>query len=170
MASPIPKPVEQRLREGNPGKRPLPEVMLIAGRPALEEFAEPPSHLPADAKELWRDTVAHLVEVRDRVDRPMLEMLATQYARWRQAERVVASEGHFTLGSVGQIREHAALKIEREGSSAFLRMAVEFGLTPSGRIRLGQAELTRRNLAHELQSHLGTPDLRPARRRRRHCG
>jgi phage terminase small subunit len=86
-------------------------------------------------------------------------MFATQYARCARPS-TCRSKGHFTLCSVGQIREHPALKIEREASATFLRMAVEFGLTPSGRIRLGQAELTRRNLAHELQNHLGVPDLR----------
>lgn len=163
MASPVPKPVEQKIREGNPGRRPLPEPVLIAGRPALREWDEPPDHLPDEGKEFWLDVVANMIEVGvvDRVDKPVLEMLATQYARWRQAQRVVAKFGHFTRGSVGQLREHPGVKIEREAGAAFLRMAVEFGLTPSGRIRLGLAELTRRTLAAELNDVFGQPTLRP---------
>jgi P27 family predicted phage terminase small subunit len=158
-----PHPVEQRVREGNPQKTPLPEPLLVAGRPALGEIAEPPDHLPRDAKEFWWTDVDRLVEVGiiDRVDVPVLEMLATQYARWRQASRVVAVEGHFTLGSAGQIREHPAVKIEREAHSLFLKTAEHYALTPIARTRLGLAEVHRRTLAAEMQDALGAPDLHP---------
>lgn len=113
-----PKPVEQRQREGNASKRKLPEPLLVGGRPTLRELDEPPEHLPPEAKEFWRDSVVRLIEVGivDRVDVPVLEQLATQYARIRQSQRVLAEDGHFTRGSVGQIREHPALKIEREAT------------------------------------------------------
>jgi len=57
MASPYPKPVEQKIREGNPGRRPLPEPMLVAGRPRRGELDTPPSHLAEDAQAFWRGTV-----------------------------------------------------------------------------------------------------------------
>lgn len=159
-----PKPAEQRKAEGNPGKRPLPEPLLVAGRPTLEEMHEPPEHLPPDAQEFWRDSIVRLIEVGiiDRVDGPALEQLAMQYARIRGAQRVIAEAGYFAKGSTGQIREHPALKIEREATSMFLKLAEHYALTPIARTRLGLAELHRRSLQSEMASGLGKPDLRPA--------
>lgn len=152
-----PKPAEQKALEGNPGHRPLPEPVLVGGRPLPTEMIEPPAYLPDDAQEFWRDSVATLIEVGiiDRVDAPALEALATQYARMRQANRVVASEGHFARGSTGQLVQHPALKIEREATAMFMRLAEHYALTPIARVRLGMAELHRRSLAQELNDDLG---------------
>lgn len=158
-----PKPVEQKILEGNPGKRKLPEPLLVSGRPAMHELDEPPAHLPVEAKEFWRDSVARLVEVGivDRVDIPVLEQLSIQYARIRQAQRVLAVDGHYVRGSVGQLRPHPALKIEQDATSLFLKMAEHYALTPVARTRLGLAELHRRSLASEIGDALGTPTLKP---------
>jgi P27 family predicted phage terminase small subunit len=164
MRGPKPKPVEQRIREGNAGHRPLPEPLLIGGRPTRHELAEPPGHLSDPAKEFWKESVETLVNVgvADRVDRPVLEMLATEYANWRYAGRVLQQDGFFVRGSVGQIREHPALKIQGNASDRFLKIAEQYGLTPIARTRLGLAELHRRSLADELNSGLAKPKLRPA--------
>jgi P27 family predicted phage terminase small subunit len=152
-----PKPIEQRIREGNPSKRPLPEPVLIAGRPDLQELAEPPAYLPPEAKEFWRDSVVKLCEtgIIDRVDVPVLEQLCTQYARIRQSQRVLAQDGHYVRGSVGQLRPHPALKIEQDATTLFLKMAEHYALTPVARTRLGLAELHARNLKRELDEGLG---------------
>lgn len=136
------------------------EPVLVAGRPE-DEFDQPPDDLPHDAQHFWRDTVSRLVEVGmlDLVDSAALRMLATQYARWRQAGRVVAADGHFARGSVGQLREHPALKIEREAHVLYLKTAEQFGLTPMARTRLGLAELHRRSLHSEMEHALGGADV-----------
>jgi P27 family predicted phage terminase small subunit len=136
---------------------------LIAGRPRHDELNEPASHLPEDAQAFWRCYVPDLVVcgIVDRVDVPLLEQLAVQYARIRGAQRVIDEVGLFTRGSVGQIREHPALRIEREATIVFDRLAQQFGLGPLGRTRLGLAEITRRSLAAELTDAFGPPELRP---------
>jgi P27 family predicted phage terminase small subunit len=158
-----PIPVEQRHREGNASKTKLPEPLLVAGRPTFAELEEPPAHLPVEAKAFWRDSVVRLIEVGivDRVDIPVLEQLAVQYARIRQAQRVLAVDGHYVHGSVGQLREHPAMKIEREATILFLKMAEHYALTPIARTRLGLAELHRRSLSAELKEGLGGAELRP---------
>lgn len=163
MRGPKPKPVEQKIKEGNPGKRKLPEPVLIGGRPELAEMNEPPEHLDDDAKEWWLVHVPRLLEVGilDRVDTPHLEMLATSYSRWRQAGRVLASEGLFQRGSVGQIKEHSALKIERAAKADYDKTCEQYGLSPLARTRLGLAELSRRSLAQEMSDSLGAPKLKP---------
>jgi P27 family predicted phage terminase small subunit len=156
-------PIEQRIREGNPAKRPLPEVVLVGGRPVGEELQTPPDMLPIEAKHFWRSTVSRLIEVGmlDVVDEPSLILLATQYARILQAGAVVAAEGFIVEGSQGQPREHPALKTEREATRLFHVLAGQFGLTPVARTRMGLAELHRRSLESEVSNALGEPDLRP---------
>ena len=161
MRGPKPKPTEIRIREGYSNRQKLPEPILVSGQPAVGELAEPPAHLPLDAKEFWRDSVARLVAVGiiDRVDLPTLELLAVQFARARQAGRVIASEGHFALGAACQIRPHPALAIEREATAQFARLSELFGLNPVARARLGLAELHRRSLQAEFAESLGAPVL-----------
>jgi hypothetical protein len=84
-------------------------------------------------------------------------MLSTQYARWVQASRVVADQGHYAQGSMGQLVEGPWMKTEREAHALFLKTAEHFGLDPVGRVRLGLAELHRRSLQTEMQSVLGGP-------------
>jgi P27 family predicted phage terminase small subunit len=140
------------------------QPVLVGGRPAAEELAEPPEHLPADAKDFWRGSVVRLVEVGivDRVDLPMLEQLATQYARIKAAQRVIEAQGYFAAGSTGQMKEHPAVKMEQEATVLFHRLADQFALTPTARTRLGIAELAKRSLQQELEQALGGPVLRPA--------
>jgi P27 family predicted phage terminase small subunit len=166
MASPYPKPIEQKLREGNPGKRALPQPFLVAGRPRRLELDEPPEHLPADARDFWAEIVPHLTAcgIVDRVDVPVLEMLSTAYARWRAAQRVIEERGFFARGSTGQVKEAPWVKIEREAHALFLKTAEQVGIGPLGRTRLGLAEVTRRVLADELRDGLGEVTLRPAGR------
>jgi P27 family predicted phage terminase small subunit len=158
-----PKPVEQKIAEGNPGKRPLPEVLLIAGRPDLQELAVAPAHLPRYAREFWSATIVELVKVGvvDRIDVSLLEQLAVQYCRIRQAQDVLAEDGLFARGSTGQIREHPAVKIEREATTLFMRLAEGFGIGAMARARLGLTEVHRRSLAQEMEDMLGPMDMTP---------
>lgn len=85
-----PKPVEVKRAEGNPGKRNLPEPVLVAGRNVP---VAPPPHLPDVAKDLWDEVVGALAEAKiiDRVDIPALLQLCVQFARARQAGEILDS-------------------------------------------------------------------------------
>jgi P27 family predicted phage terminase small subunit len=159
-----PTPPEEKIRQGNPGRRPIPEPILVGGRPDREEIVEPPEHLDPEAHDFWVFAVERLTEVGiiDRVDIPVLEQLATQYARIRQAQRAIKKYGHFTRGSTGQIVAHPAVKMEQDATNLFLKIAEHYALTPVARTRLGLAELQARSMAAEMDDRLGTPDLTPA--------
>jgi P27 family predicted phage terminase small subunit len=159
-----PKPVEQRVREGNPQRSPLPEPMLVAGRPQdSDPMLEPPEDMPADGKEAWNQVVPTLHEVGllDRVDRLMLQAMCMQWARARQAGKVISKQGHLIRGAGGHIREHPSLKTERDSYAAFSRFAEQFALSPVARTRLGLAEIHRRTLKAEFETAMGDPELEP---------
>lgn len=157
-----PKSVEQRrLEGGDVSHRPLPEPLLIAGRPDLQDLAEPNEGLGVAGREFWRATVLHVVKTGmvDLVDRPALEVLARTWDEYSKADAVVASEGFFTSGTSGQIREHPALKIRARARADFFKFAEQFGLTPMARTRFGLMDLHRRSLSSELDKHLGSADV-----------
>jgi P27 family predicted phage terminase small subunit len=159
-----PKPVEQARREGNPGKRELPEPLLVAGRPVEgDQMLEAPENLPKDGKDAWNMVVPTLHEVGllDRVDRLALTAMCMSWARAMQAGKVIARQGHLVRGSTGQVREHPSLRTERESFRQFFTMAEHFALTPVARTRLGLAELHRRTLKAEMTSALGDVELVP---------
>jgi hypothetical protein len=150
-----PKPVEQKRREGNPGKRKLPEPVLVEGRPQPGSL-EPPKGLAPEAREAWERIVPTLeaVGILDGVDAMALEAMVTQWARAKQAGRVIDEFGHAALGSTGQLVEHPALATERSAMSLFLKFAEHYALTPVARTRLGLAELQRKNMMDEMNSRI----------------
>ena len=151
-----PKPPGQRA-----GHRPDPHPVVLAGRPTAEDIAEPPEHLPPEAKELWRRDVRTLIDVAlvDRVDRGALEAMCIAYARALQAGRVIVADGLFVANGRGVPTIHPAVRIERDAWDAYLRLAEHYGMTPIARIRLGTAELGRRSLQAELQDKFGPMKL-----------
>jgi P27 family predicted phage terminase small subunit len=149
-----PKPVEVRRREGNPSKEPLPEPVLVGGRPVTAP--EPPEDMPEAAREAWGEVVPRLQEVGilDMIDRLALEAMCTQWARAKQAGQTIAREGLTAIGSNAQLVEHPAVATERAAHQMFLKFAEHYALTPVARTRLGLAELQRRSLATEMAGAL----------------
>lgn len=147
-----PKPTEVRVREGNPGKRPLPDPVAVGGRP--KEIPDPPDGLDEDAKDLWREAIPAIWEigVMDTIDMPALEIMCTAYGRVVQARRIIAKQGVLSRGSTGQLTEHPALATERASMSLFLKYAEHFALTPIARTRLGLAQLDAQNALEQFQS------------------
>jgi P27 family predicted phage terminase small subunit len=128
-----PKPLEQKRREGNPGKRKLGQpVKIRAGAP------EKPKNLPPAGSALWDEIVAvlHTARVADAIDAPALTALCVQWARAEQARAALRKDGIFALGSTGQLTEHPALGIERAAHGMFLRFAEQYGLTAAARSRI----------------------------------
>lgn len=152
-----PKPVEQRRREGNPGKRALPEPVSLSSADDLT----PPPEWDKDALECWQTIVPTLREVGvlDGVDRMALEALCLQWSRARKAAKVIEAQGMFSKGSTGQLVEHPAVATERAAHQQFLRFAEQYALTPVARTRLGLAELQRRSMQDQIEAEMGPRKL-----------
>jgi P27 family predicted phage terminase small subunit len=152
-----PKPLQQKVREGNPGKRKLPEPLELDSGPLSK-----PADLPAEASALWDDLVPLLEHagVAERVDRAAFSALCVQWARAERARAVLAAEGLFALGSTGQLVEHPGLGIERNACALFLRFAEQYGLTPAARARISAARMGL-SMADEIAlEDGGGPELR----------
>ncbi|HWE82793.1 MAG TPA: phage terminase small subunit P27 family [Gaiellaceae bacterium] len=128
-----PKPVEQRIREGNPGNRPLPEPLQLDNRTPRK-----PAGLPPAAAELWDEIVPVLeqAKVLHSIDRAALQAMCIEWSRYLDANADVEEESPYALGSMGQVVEHPAVGTARTSAHMFLRFAEQFGLTPSARARI----------------------------------
>lgn len=152
-----PKPVEQKRREGNPGKRKLPDSVLVGGR--LEPKA--PSKLTPRARAVWKELIPQLQSagVIDHVDRLCLEALCESAALMREARDQMAKEPLVVEGSTGQPRRNPLIDIFVQAQAEVRRWADLFGLHPSGRARLGLQVVKGLSLEAELDKQLGDQGL-----------
>ncbi len=135
-----PKPIEQKRREGNPGKRKLPSrarQVKVLGPGTVNDW-DPPETLRAVGRKHWMTVVIPLHEARliDIADRAFLELMCECWQRIDGARRMIDRAGLMSRGSTGQIREHPAVGIIRAESVLYLRYAEQVGSTPAARARL----------------------------------
>lgn len=118
------------------------------------EMLDPPDDLPHEAMSFWEDTVKLLCDTGaiHKADKSALIAMSIQWARAERARKVLADEGYFALGSMGQIVEHPALSVERQAHSMFLRFAEQYGLTPIAREKIQSALEKRTSIGRPMGS------------------
>ena len=134
-----PKPPVLRLLEGNPGKRPIPDVVQP------ETGAHPPkcpAWLEPDAKKEWKRIAQELCDLGllSNLDVVALAAYCQAYARYKEAEQLISEHGatYTHINKFGaeneMLRAHVYMsKIQLQ----FIRQfCAEFGLTPSARARM----------------------------------
>lgn len=140
-----PKPIEAR-RRNKVDHRPLPEVVLVAGRNVP---TEPPADLPEFARQLWVEIVRVLAEagIVDRVDLPALTQACVVWARGKQASRILDDDvDEAELDAADRrLKEHRAFV---DASRVQLANAIAAGIVakPSDVAALGKAEATLANM------------------------
>jgi P27 family predicted phage terminase small subunit len=133
MANPR-KPSAQRKREGNPGKRAIPQDVVIGKTGKAPPM---PRYLKGHAATTWKFLVKELVAagVIATVDRDMIAQfcIASQVARkaYEQMNDRVAVEG-----SRGMVKD-PAITAWKEATAEMRQLANHFGLSPSARSSLG---------------------------------
>jgi P27 family predicted phage terminase small subunit len=132
-----PKPIEQRAREGNPGKRRLPEPVVVERTGKLKR----PAGMPEAANELWDEIVGPLENagILHPIDRAALQAMCLEWAVSEKARQAIEYDGIFARGGLGQLVEHPALTTLRQSHAVFLRIASEYGLTAVARVRIAAA-------------------------------
>jgi P27 family predicted phage terminase small subunit len=89
------------------------------------------------------------------IDLPAIKAMCIAWEQAEKSRRVIDTQGYFTLGSMGQMIEHPALKAYNSASTLFLRYAQEFGLTTVARTRLGLLDVQRKSIQAEMDWTLG---------------
>lgn len=136
-----PKPAEQRIAEGNLGKRAIPKPARVGD--VVENVPRAPAHLSTAAREAW-GTLAPIVTRAGLLrsgDMDAFEALCDSIGvrRMAAAELKAYHENHSTLlldGHRGSVA-HPCIAIERAAAGEVRKWCERFGLDPSSRTRLG---------------------------------
>lgn len=142
---PPPKPSALRLLEGgNLGRRPLPINEPQPPRPV--HVPSCPPYVTGYARDEWERVIGDLCStgVYANLDQTMLAAYCMAYRRWRLAEDVadrLATQDPTTHGLLlrtqgGNVIQNPAVGVANVARRDMLRLAAEFGLTPSGRVAL----------------------------------
>jgi len=149
MPGPPPEHPHLRLLKGNPGKRRARSPPEPARK---EQCPEPPEYLNAYAKEEWRAVAPELYRLNllTVLDVGPLAAYCSAAAQLRQAaeaiERMAKQDprGHALTvkGSADNQVTNPLLRIASQAMGDMQRIGAQFGLTPSGRLRLSGVQPT----------------------------
>lgn len=153
MAGRKPKPTAVKKLEGNPGKRKLNtrEPMPDKGMPDCPKWLLP------EAKEEWNRLCEKLNQmgVLTDIDRAAFAAYCQSYARWKEAQEHINSEGATYETEKGMQRPNPYVAICNTEQRLMMSAASEFGLTPSARSRIMAASSVNKNDVDEMEALLG---------------
>jgi len=131
-----PIPTKLKLLKGNPGKRALPEDEATPA--AVDGLPSPPPHLPDEAQREWYRTGAKLAALGLLTDIDLTAFAAycCCWARWVQAEDALRTTGPIVKAPQSGVPiQNPYLAIANRAIDQMTKMLVEFGMTPSSRVR-----------------------------------
>ena len=128
---PPPEPTKLRVIKGNPGKRALNqnEPQPESGIPDCPDF------ITGRAAEEWDRIAVQLDDVGllSKIDRAALAAYCTAYERWSKAEETVRKSGTLIKSPNGFPMISPAVSVATKAMDQMLKIAKEFGMTPSSR-------------------------------------
>jgi P27 family predicted phage terminase small subunit len=161
-----PKSREQRIAEGKPGHRPLPEPLVGNGKVLVWPA---PETLNDREREVWEVLVPEVAALGwvDQIDRATLTLLVQAIAVVELSREAIAAHGFMieeerhgrdgiVIGSTFKV--NPAVRAQIAATATAHRIAGAFGMTPSDRARLGLTVIKGRSLAAELAADLEGDD------------
>jgi len=133
-----------------PGRKPLPtNVKIFRGTQRKGRANEnepsygpadmpPPDFLEGEARKEWIETCPRLVAsgVMRNIDVNALAMYCESYGRWREALVEVKKNGMLIAAPSGFPMQNPYLPIANKAYEQMLKLAAEFGMTPSSRSKV----------------------------------
>ena len=153
MAGRKPKPTAVKKLEGNQGKRKLNTKEPVPGK----GMPDCPKWLLPEAKEEWNRLCEKLNQmgVLTEIDRAAFAAYCQSYARWKEAQEHINSEGATYETENGMQRPNPYVAICNTEQRLMLSAASEFGLTPSARSKIMAASSANKNDVDEMEALLG---------------
>jgi P27 family predicted phage terminase small subunit len=151
MASPHPIPTKLKILNGNPGKQKLNDK-----EPQPQGDAVCPTNLCRAAKAEWRRITPELrrLGLLTSVDRTALVAYCENYARARDADRIINEQGLTFTTDKGYIMQRPEIAISRACWEMVLKFCVQFGLTPASRSRIHAEPRDKSNSKESLEQFL----------------
>lgn len=128
-----PKPPYLKLLTGNPGHRPIPDV--ITPEPVLPD---PPDFLSDEAADEWRRLALPLstLGLLSALDLAVFAAYCASYGIWRQATATLKDESLIVKSAKGNKMQNILIGIANKAGADMVRFASELGLSPSARAHL----------------------------------
>lgn len=135
---PRPLPTAEKVRRGNPGKRPLNKR---EPKPANAKPTQP-RWMRHAAKRQWQRIAQDLHDagLLTRIDQTALAMLCETYATYVEAMQIVEEQGMVAISEKGSPYQHPAVGIMNQARKELRGWLQEFGMTPSARTGLVVSE------------------------------
>lgn len=145
MATPgrKPKPTLQVVKEGNPGKRPVKDSVVLPPSEVIEpDWSELEETVANEALALWRKLAPTLVRSVGLVgeQQVVLEEYCLTVARIRQGERAIASDGMVVPGAMGGTVKNPWTTVLNQYRSHLRSLTGELGLSPASATRITRPE------------------------------
>jgi len=146
-------PTRTRRQTGNRRKPNEPPAMRAV--PAIvDRVPPPPEDLAEEAQAIWRILAAELEpKGLGPGDYEALRQMVTAAHRAREAARNITKYGLIVEGQRGPM-VNPLVKLERDATLTYLKLAEQYGLTLASRLRLGMIQLQGSSLLSTLQSQL----------------
>jgi P27 family predicted phage terminase small subunit len=156
-----PKPLEEKRRTGNPGKRPLPDRTKTAALAPLTTIPDAPDALREPGRNAWlRFWTAGAAWLSPEADRLTVEAAAFLADEVDTLRGEVELHGHLVeepiVTATGQVLSEVrlvanpAVAMLRKAEERLSKELSELGFTPSARARLGLAEVKRQSKVFDL--------------------
>ena len=125
--------------KGNPGRRPLGSLVELPR--AVKRMPRRPAWLQGKGRTLWESLGPELLRVglMSAMDAAVFAVLCQVWSDWRDARSAREREGDVIVTSTGYRAATAEYFIERQLRMDLIRLAGEFGMTPSSRSGLHAA-------------------------------
>ena len=130
------------------GPKPMPRnLRLVRGdksrlnpdEPIVEVAApDAPDYLTERERQVFTENAVKLARMRvmTEVDIDALAVYAVNFVRWREACKMVEDTGYIMQAPSGYPVPNPVLAIANKAQAEFMRIATEFGMTPSSRTRV----------------------------------
>ena len=148
-----PKPLEVRVKEGNPGKRPLPR--LVAVGPAPVRVPAAPSSLKQSGKRTWKQMWENGRAWLGPSDEIVVRLACEQVDELVSLRRSAAQLKHPEL----RLRY---LRAVQESEKALLQTVSALGFTPTARAKLGLVVAQAAETQTRLERFTGGPGRPPS--------
>lgn len=152
------KPTEVKIAQGNPGRRRVEAVTVVAGR----KVPRMPAYLSPRAKTAWKQLVTDMqaANILDGADWPLVETAANTIAMYRHAVEMTNKEGMIAEGQKGNLTTSPWYRIASEQSKEIRQLLDHLGIGPSARARLGLQVSAKKSMVAEMNDRVGEKGLR----------
>jgi P27 family predicted phage terminase small subunit len=141
------KPVEQKRKNGNPGKRPLPDLKNVIALPQIKN--QPPIHLSESGKKIWLEVRELAPWVATTDGKLLVELCEKMDRKYALQAKLNASE--FVLYTdKGYAYSNPLFGMLNTVENDIIKILSLLGLTPIDRSKLGVAEVTTKGKLAQL--------------------